>query len=347
MSRVLSLPSILKSPAARGRIVVLCLAATFLTFLPSANAQSFSLSMAPFNFDAVDPGGTDSAAITVTGSSVTVDLSCNVTAQQSGGIAPICTVSPTSVAAPGSATATVNTATPQGAATPGLYLITVTGTGPNSAQQQQSEYLTVLSVAAQYTITVQTAIVPSTVPAGDTAQGVITVNPLNGYNGTVTLYCSSISPLVATYAPYCTFTYPQGGSGVTVSGSPNTATLTIVTLGPASQPVNGRLAKPTLLRYALLIPFPMLAIFGLGAAAGGKRSRKAWLLFSFIVLGGSILLMPACATVTTTPLGNNQQIGTTPNNSYKFSLAGIDANGNPASNTGSSSAAPTVSLTVN
>jgi hypothetical protein len=309
-------------------------------------AQTFTLTMAPFNFDAVDPGGNDSAAVTVDGSSVSVDLACSVTSQQTGGIPPICSVSPPTVAAPGSATATVNTLTNSGTATPGLYLITVTATGPNSTEQQQSEYLTVLSVAAQYTITVQTAVVPSTVPAGDTAQGVISVNPLNGYNGTVTLSCSSITPLVATYAPYCTFTYPNGNNGVTVSGTSNTATLTIVTLGPASQPVRSSASPSTFRRYALLLPLPMLALFGLGAA-GGRRSKKAWLLFSFIVLGGSALLLPACGTVSTTPLGPNQSIGTTPNNSYKFSLTGIDANGNPASNTGSSSAAPVVSLTVN
>jgi hypothetical protein len=347
MSRVLSLLSILKSAAARGRIAVLCLAGAFLALLPSAMAQTFTLSVAPFNFDAVDPGGNDSAAVTVNGSSVSVDLACNVTSQQSGVIPPICTVSPTSVTAPGSATATVNTLTNNGTATPGLYLITVTATGPNSAQQQQSEYLTVLSVAAQYTITVQTAVVPSSVPAGDTAQGVISVNPLNGYNGTVTLSCSSITPLVAPYAPYCTFTYPGGGSGVTVSGTPNTATLTIITVGPASQPTRSSVSPFTFRRYALLLPLPMLAIFGLGAAAGGRRSKKAWLLFSFVVLSGSALLLPACGTVSTTPLGANQSIGTTPNNSYKFGLTGIDTNGNPASNTGSSSAAPVVSLTVN
>jgi hypothetical protein len=346
MSRVLSLPSNLKSSAARGRIAVCCLVAAFLTLLPSAKAQTFTLSMAPFNFDAVDPNGNDSAAITVNGSSLSVDLACSVTSQQSGGIAPICTVSPTSVTAPGSATATVNTITPSGTATPGLYLITVTATGPSSTEQQ-SEYLTVLSVAAQYTITVQTAVVPSTVPAGDTAQGVISVNPLNGYNGTVTLSCSSVTPLVATYAPYCTFTYPGGGSGVTVSGAPNTATLTIVTLGPASQPTRPGMWLPTFRRYWLLLPLPMLAIFGLGAAAGGRRSKKAWLFFSLIVLAGCALMLPACGTVSTVPLGANQSIGTTPNNSYKFTLTGIDTNGNPASNTGSSSAAPVVSLTVN
>jgi hypothetical protein len=342
MSRFLPLPSILKFRAARGSVLVLCLAA-FLTLLPSAVGQTFTLTMAPFNFDAIDPGGTDSAPLTVNGSDATVDLACQATSQQSSGTAPSCSVSPTTVVAPGSATVTVNAAT----ATPGLYLITVIGTGPSpTSPQQQSQYLTVLSVTAQYTITVQAAISPSTVAAGLTGVGTISVNPLNDYSGTVTLACGSISPLVVTYPPYCTFS----PNPVTVVQTPVTSTITITSTGVASLPPvpggarNQSHSSPR--RYAFWLPLPMLAL-ALGAAAGGKRSRKAWILFWFFVLCGSALLMPACATVTTTPESANQASGTTPNNTYTFTLTGVDTNGNPASNTGSSSSAPTVSLTVN
>jgi hypothetical protein len=88
----------------------------------------------------------------------------------------------------------------------------------------------------------------------------------------------------------------------------------------------------------------MLALVGLGAAAGGTRSRKAWGLLALFVITGALFLMPACGsntgTSTTTPNG------VTPNNTYTFTLMGVDSNGVISSNTGTTSTNPTVSLTV-
>jgi hypothetical protein len=62
-------------------------------------------------------------------------------------------------------------------------------------------------------------------------------------------------------------------------------------------------------------------------------------------MSGALFLMPACGnssgTSTTTPNG------VTPNNTYTFTVTGVDANGVISSNTSSTSAKPTVSLTVN
>jgi hypothetical protein len=88
----------------------------------------------------------------------------------------------------------------------------------------------------------------------------------------------------------------------------------------------------------------MLGLVGLGAAVGGKRSRKAWGLLALFVITGALFLMPACsntATTTTTPNG------VTPNNTYTFTVTGVDSEGNAASNTGSTTTAnPSVTLTV-
>ncbi len=92
----------------------------------------------------------------------------------------------------------------------------------------------------------------------------------------------------------------------------------------------------------------MLALVGLGAAAGGKRSRKAWGLLALFVISGALFLMPSCATsynstTTTTPNG------VTPVNSYTFTLMGVDSDGVISSNTGSTTITgtnPTVTLSV-
>lgn len=76
---------------------------------------------------------------------------------------------------------------------------------------------------------------------------------------------------------------------------------------------------------------------------GRKRSRRVWGLLALFVLGASFLLMPACGNnnVATTNV-----TGITPMNSYTFTLLGVDGNGVTSSNTGTTTAAPTVSLTV-
>jgi hypothetical protein len=88
----------------------------------------------------------------------------------------------------------------------------------------------------------------------------------------------------------------------------------------------------------------MLALAGLGAAVGGKRSRKAWGLLALFIISGALFLMPGCgnsAPSTTTPNG------VTPSNTYTFTVTGVDIHGNIASNTGSGTTTnPSVSLTV-
>jgi hypothetical protein len=194
-----------------------------------------------------------------------------------------------------------------------------------------------LSVSPEFTITVQQAVAPSSVHAGSGGQGIINVNPIFGYSGTVTLSCASITPLV-TNPPVCSF---NQNPVTVVNGTPATSQISISTYGPV--PVAGAAHRRSL--YGLWVPLPILGLLCLGAAAGGKRSRKACGVLALFVLGGSILLMPGCGTNTT--VSTTTPNGVTPNNTYTFTLQGVDKNGNISSNTGTTNVAPTVTLTVN
>ncbi len=326
-------------------IPVLCLFAIFLT-LPAAAQADFTLTANPFLPDAIAPGGTTASNVSVVtnaGFSGSITFTCTVTApvQLPPEDIPACAVSPASVTASGSATATITSTT--STSTIG-YTVTITGTDGSGSQSQDLQ-LTVLSVTPQFTITVQSAIAPSSVTAGSGAVGTISINPLDGYmtpsNGYITLYCASMTPLV-TISPVCTFTYPAGQKGLVVTGNtPASSTLTVTTFGPV---ITGATIGHRHF-YALWLSVPILGLVGLGAAFGGKKHRKALGVLSLFVLTGALLLIPACSntnsSTTTTPNG------ITPANTYSFTIVGVDTNGVVSSNTGSTtSAGPTVSLTV-
>jgi hypothetical protein len=333
-------------------ISALCLLAVFLALPALASAQNFTLQAPSLSEVAVDPGGTSSANIAVgadPGFSGSVDLTCQVAPAQAQTIvdAPVCTVSPESVTPPANASATITTMT---GTTTTRYGVTITGTAASNNQTTTTQplYMTVLDVTPQFTITVEKAVQPGSVPAGNSGVAVISINPINGYatpvtnppTPGVTLSCSSITPLV-TIPPICSF----NPSTVTVTAEgPNTSQLTISTSGPVV--TTGSVIPPRSFSahfWALWLPLPMLALAGLGAAAGGKRSRKAWGLLALFVLSGTLLLMPACSNATTSTSTPN---GVTPNNAYSFTISGVDANGNVSSNSGTGSTNPTVSLTV-
>jgi hypothetical protein len=325
---------------AHARVGALCLVAAFLTLPSLMAAQNFTLQAAALSPDAVAPGGTSSSNITIgtdPGFTGTVDLSCQVTPTTLTDT-PVCTVSPATVTPPASASATITT---KGTTTTVSYNITVTGVASSTGQviTTPAQSLTVLAVTPQFTITVQKAVVPSSVPAGSGGEGIININAINGYTspGTtgITLSCSSITPLV-TIPPICTFNpnpVPVNGPGAVPS------TITISTFGPV---ITGAGARPRTF-YALWMPFPMLALVGLGAAVSGKRSRKAWGLLALFVMSGALFLMPACGNTTTSTTTPN---GVTPNNTYTFTVTGVDADGVISSNTGSTTTNPSVSLSV-
>src|SRR5579862_8693905 len=295
-------------------------AALVILILPAgAAAQNFSLQAAAFSPDAVAPGGTASSNITVgsvddfTG---TVTLSCVVTSTSQNLIdPPVCSVSPTTVTAPANASATITT---QSDTSTVGYSVTISGTASTGTQTAAPLALTVLAVTPQFSITVSRPVAPTSVPAGSGGQGLVTLNPINGYAGTdVTLSCASISPLV-TIPPVCSFNPPTVGANVL------TSTITISTFGPV---ITGAAAHPrdvhSMIFYGLWMPVPMLALLGLGAA-GGTRARKVYGLLALFVICGGLCLLPACGNANTTTTTPN---GITPNGTYTFTVAGVDSNG--------------------
>lgn len=335
--------------AACGCVSVLFALGALLILLPSAFSQAapdFSLTATALSPNAVGPLGTSSSTISVgavNGFIGTVGLSCLVTPKQTSTSPPVCTVSPTTVTVPGDASATITTSSDT---SPGAYSITITGTGPSTTHTTPSESLTVLSLTPQFTITVLTTVSPPSVPAGQSGQATVSVNPIFGYTSPkgaatgVTLACSSITPLVVS-PPYCSFSYPPGHSSLPVSGEPATSTLTIGSWGPFIQNAGVNYGRRF---YALWLPLPMLGLVGVGAATGGKRARKAWVLLALFVVSGTLLLVPACGNTSTQTALQNGAL--TPNNTYTFTIIGVDGDGVVSSNAGANASGPTVTMTV-
>jgi hypothetical protein len=346
MLRFPSLTSRIKFRSVQSGAIVFCLSAALLALSPLAAGQDFTISMAAFTPFAVDPGGTASSNLTLvagTGFSGTVSLACTITSNLSNPIPPTCFVSPTTVTPSGGATATITTSAapptssnPNTPTTPGAYTVIITATGPSGPPLQASQTITVLAVSPAFTITIAEAVLPNTVKAGSGGIGTININPVFTYSGSVTMSCASVTPLV-TVPPVCQFS--PNPVTVTAVGTAQT-TISVVTYGPI--PVTSA-AHPRVF-YALWLPLPLLAFAGVGAAMSGKRARKAWAVLALFILGGSLLLLPACGNNSTpTTVTPN---GITPNGTYTFTLQGVDQNGNISTNTNTGSA-PTVTLTVN
>jgi hypothetical protein len=302
-----------------------------------AYGQQFTLTVSSaLSPSAVDPGSSSTAILNIAAvgtfdNPVSFDtIPCTVTPVQPSGT-PLCAVSPGSVTPPGQAFLTITTVGgTSGGTPPGLYTITVTGTSGTSSQALTLT-LNVVNVTEDYTLQVSPTIAtPSPVPAGSIATTIVTVFPVVGYTGSVTLACLSVTPVVAA-APYCTFNPP---TVMVTSGIAPTSTLTITTLGPL--PVT-RLRNRQLV-YALLLLVPGLVFVGL---SGARRKNLLGALL-LIAMAGGLFLVPACGSNRATNSPNGE---ITPKNTYTFTLTGADQTGAAPSNATTSQA--TVTLTVN
>lgn len=299
-------------------------------------AQAFTLSATQLQPSSVDPGGSATSILTLTagaGFTGTVDFTCSVTSTQVTTDLPACSVSPLSETASSlpSLTITTSSSTP-----PGSYQVLITGTDssiPYTASVTLE--LNVADLAADYTLTIYpTTAIPSPIVAGDIATTTVTVTPIGGYTGTVTLSCLSVTPVV-TGAPVCSFT-PSATVKVT-PGTPPTATLTLTTFTTVSNPPSSSIIRlhPRMF-YALWLAVPSLAFVGLGAS--GKRGKKMLGIFLLITMGGGLFLLPACGGNS-----NNAANQITPNETYTFTLTGSDQKGLGPSSTSTA----TVTLQVN
>jgi hypothetical protein len=320
----------LKSRNAVRPLSIAFLLLAVLTPLSPAVASDFTLVASPVSPAAVFPGG-QAATSTINVSAlnsvnpVNVALSCQVTPLQTTGT-PICIISPASVTTPANPSLTITTAT----TTPStLYTATVTGTDPSGTLNVPVN-LTVLSAVPEYTLTITTALSPTSVHAGSGATAVLTLTPINGYTGTVTLSCSAITPAV-TPAPTCAF---NPASIAITTSTALTSTLTISTTGPHAAATSHRSVF-----YGLWLPLPGLTLIAMGFGKATKKRRN--LVFRLLLLcamAAGLLLLPAC---NTTSSSGSSTTGT-PKNSYSFTVSGGDTHALAPSN-----GTQTVNLTVN
>jgi hypothetical protein len=317
-------------------------AVTLLPFagaVPAAYGQ-FALTAGPFQPSAVDPGGSATATINLTNTTVTpftgtVDFTCAVTSSQVTTDLPACAVSPTSETGASTPSLTITTT---GSTPAGTYEITVTGTDSStSTSANVILFLNVADLAQGFTLTVYpTTALPSPVVAGSVATTTVTLSTIGGYSGTVYFSCLSVSPAVAG-APTCSFN-PSHSS--VSSGGTATTTLTLTSYGVFGTPssTTSKLARPRSL-FAFWLAIPALSLAGLGAS--GRRRKKVLGVFLLFVIAGALLSLPACGASAQHVVTNVNQI--TPPNTYTFTITGSDQNGiGPSSTT-----LATVTLQVN
>jgi hypothetical protein len=298
-----------------------------------AQGQSFTL-MAISQLNPVNPGGSSTANLSLQGSggfNSAVSFSstpCTVTPVQTSDT-PVCSVTPSS-ANPGTGGAQVSVIVTTSTNTPaGSYQITVTGVSGAITQTVQL-ILGVSTLTEDYTLSVSpTTATPSPVTAGNTATTTVTISPIGSYSGhTITLACSSVTP-VTEPVPICSFNPTQVSI---TAGTPPTAILSIITIGP--NPVSRNWNRRIF--YALWLLAPGLGL--LGWVSTGSRRKQFLGLLLLVGLSGGLLLVPACGSSNT--VGN-----TTPNSTYTFTLSAVDETGNAPSN-GTTDAA-TVTVAVN
>jgi len=184
-----------------------------------APVPDFTLSAAPASRTVIagNPAAYTVTVAAVNGFNSAVALTCDSVTLPTGATCVFVpnTVTPGASAATSALTITTSAVTPVGTSA-----ITVTGTS-GSLTHDTPVSLTVDPIPPDFTLTAS-ALTPASVSAGGTATSTVTVAPLNGFNSTVVLSCSSITPAV-TPAPTCAFvpTSVANGSG--------TATLTVST----------------------------------------------------------------------------------------------------------------------
>ncbi len=176
---------------------------------------------------------------------------------------------------------------------------------------------------ADFTITAS-AFSPATVAAGGAATSTITISPLNGFNGAVSLSCSGIAPR-ATPAPTCSF------SPNSVANGSGTSTLTVSTTAATTA---SRAPQSKGIFYAMWLPIGGLMVLGTGFTSGKKRFLCS--LFGCLLFSGLIFLV-ACGGGSSSFGGSGGGVPGTPVGVYNVTISG----------SGSLTHTTTVSVTVN
>jgi hypothetical protein len=151
------------------------------------------------------------------------------------------------------------------------------------------------------------ALSPASVASGGSATSTVTITSVNGFNGALSLSCSSILPEV-TAPPTCSF------SPGSVTGS-GTSTLTVRTTAA----VKGFLA-PRALRVFYVMWLPIGGLFVLGASLTSRKQRFLSLLFAGVLFSG-LTLLAACGGGTSSTGGGGGGIAGTPAGVYTVTIS--------------------------
>jgi hypothetical protein len=207
-------------------------------FPPMSHAQlSYTLSVSPLTPASVNAftAASPTATVTITpvnGYMGTVNLNCTVIGRPPGSTGPDCTTAPSSVTvkdtSPSSSVLTVTTTSQTGVGTYPISVTAVDKTGLAPTNGEQSSYLFVTPLTPSYTLSAS-ALTRVPVNPGGVVSSTVAMTPVNGYKGTVTVFCTVTTPPGAS-GPFCTFTTPATSPFSTqLTVTSPTSTLTVST----------------------------------------------------------------------------------------------------------------------
>ena len=194
----------------------------------STNAPSVFVPQQPFSLTSnpvtVTPGASASGSFAVTSSGFTgiLNLSCSISSPQGQANPPVCSVQPTvSFFFPGGTDSEAYVITTQTTTPAGQYSATITAVDPVvGTTVSTSAAISVGSTNYQLSNSGATIASP-----GASGSSTITVSPSGGYTGQVTMTCAVTGgPSGGVNPPTCTIASP-----ISVTGSPVTTTLTLNT----------------------------------------------------------------------------------------------------------------------
>jgi hypothetical protein len=299
-------------------------------FVAKYSQPAFTLSATALSPAAVGPGSSATSTVTISplnGFTASVALTCAVA--PSGANSPTCNFSPGTVTG-GSGSATLNVVT-TGSTTLGTYTVTVTGTGPATAQTAS-----ITLDVTDFTISA-TPLSPSALNPGTSGSSTVTIAPLDGFTGTVTLACTIASePASPTSPPTCQFAPSStviGGSGTpmftvstTTTTTPGAYTFNIVGTGSSE-------AQTTSVSFTVTVPnFTISATTPAAVSPGGLSTSTITLTavngYASAVnltcaVSGTGSPLPTCSVTGTNPL--------TPTSSGATSTVTISTTGATAS----------------
>jgi trimeric autotransporter adhesin len=241
----------------------------------ASTGPSFTLTPSPATIAAITAGGSGTSSITVAptnGFTGSVALACSVSGGPSGATDPTCSLSANSVDITGAtglpSTLTVTTTA---TTTAGSYTVTVTGTSGGLTESTQVGVTVNAPANANFTLSSSSATAISS-PGGSTTS-TITVNPVNGFTGTVALTCKvTTSPSGAVNTPGCS---------LSPASTSTTSTLTVTTTAATSSALDSPLNKLFAVGGGLAVAG--LLFFGIPARRRSWSTILGVLVFAAIV----------------------------------------------------------------